>query len=122
MSPSPSHRITAERLSAEQPREVYHGVLRRFEDGLWGALFFEIGIMAMARSEEDAIRQAIELLEFERTRVEPEDIPVGPITPEAFAEFMAPDPSARAKKKGTRAGATVGAEFTVSSIEYAAAS
>ncbi len=120
MCPGGRRRITAKRRSTDEPAEVYHGVLRRFEDGLWGALFFEIGVMAMARPEDEAIRQAIDLLEFERARSGPDEVPVGPITLEALGEFMAPDPSAR-RKKGAREEISVAPEFTVSPFEYATA-
>lgn len=106
-------RVTAERHSPDEPVEFYHGMLRRFDDGLWGALFIEIGVMAMARSRDEVVRQAIELLEFERGRTGPEEVPVGPVTPEALAEFMAPEAGARLLRARGR-------EVTVASVRISA--
>ena len=82
-----SHPMTAKHVGTQKPREVYHGILRQFDDGLWGALFFEIGVMAMARSEEEAIRQAIESLDSELASAERGDIPVGPLILQPHLSF-----------------------------------
>ncbi|MFQ6098499.1 MAG: hypothetical protein ACE5O2_12305 [Armatimonadota bacterium] len=69
---------------------AYTGILRQFNDGTWGALCFELGLITRGASERDALKQMEELIEFELECIRNGD-PRTEATVQLLEDFMTAD-------------------------------